>query len=113
MENVTHPPDAILWAYSRLLDQVFLYLRNASHGIEPITAKQLFDLGDALHNISGILSGYGSWIDDENYRQLYLRPYDRCWASVGFGLEAFLDGKITEFMSMSSTHVRGRARDPN
>lgn len=97
MKTVTHPPDDVLWAYSELLKQVFLYLRGISRGREPISGDHLFDLGDALHNISGIISDYGSWTDDEKYRDLHLRPYDRRWASSGFGLEAFLDEKIKEY----------------
>lgn len=99
MKTVTHPPDATLWAYSKLLNQVFLYLRGRSRGREPISGDQLFDLGDALHNISGIISDYGAWTDDEKYRELYLRPYDRRWASVSFSLESFLNEKIQEFRS--------------
>ena len=58
MKPVHHPPDAILRAYADLLDQVFLFLRARSHdkGLDP---KQLFDLADAMHNISAILADYG------------------------------------------------------
>jgi hypothetical protein len=97
VKQIVHPPDAILWAYSRLLDQVFVHLRYRALGSRPILGNQLHDLADALHNTSAILTDYGGWTDDEKFRELYLRHYDRKWAESGFGLEAFLDEKIAEF----------------
>src|SRR5262245_55540902 len=76
MKPAVHPPDAVLRAYADLLNQVFLFLRSRSHSLDQ---EELFDLADALHNIGGILADYGAWTDDENYRRLYLRPFDRRW----------------------------------
>ena len=51
MKPVSHPPDALLRAYADLLDQVFLFLRGRSHG-NAFDRIELFDLADAMHNIS-------------------------------------------------------------
>ena len=82
--------EIIQLAYSDLVSEVFLHLRNGSFN----EGSQLHDLGDALHNVSGILGSYGTWIDDENYRELYLRPYDKRWGSKGLVLEDFLIERI-------------------
>lgn len=77
-------------AYADLISEVFLRLRNGE-----ITDKdQLHDLGDSLHNISGILGNYGAWIDDHEYRRIYLKRYDSLWSSKRTALEAFLDERI-------------------
>ena len=82
--------EIIQLAYSDLVSEVFLHLREGSFN----ESSQLRDLGDALHNISGVLGKYGTWIDDENYRELYLRPYDKRWGSKGLVLEDFLIERI-------------------
>ena len=92
--QVTHPPDAILRAYGALLNHIFLCLRNCG---ERIGHEALHDLGDAMHNISGIIVCYGSWIDDEQYRRLYLRPFDAKWGKTVLGLEQFLQCRLDEF----------------
>ena len=89
-----HPPDLVRKAYADLVSAVFLNIRNAQYS----DASQLRDLGDALHNISGVLGDYGAWIEDGEYRRLYVRPYDEKWKSSGFrmerGLEKFLDERL-------------------
>jgi hypothetical protein len=91
---VKHAPDAVLRAYGDLVNQVFLFLRGRSH--DDLNREEIFDLADAMHNIGGIFVDYGSWTDDEKYRQLYLRPFDTKWGKNGFGLEKFLQSRLEE-----------------
>ena len=81
-------------AYADLASQVFLELRNRTVKEE----EQLHALGDALHNISSVLGESESWIEDDEYRRLYLRPYDQSWRGRGLMLELFLQQRI-EFYS--------------
>jgi hypothetical protein len=97
MKTVVHPPDAVLRAYADLLNQVFLFLRSRSHHIA-LNQEELFDLGDALHNIGVIFADYGAWTDDENYRPLYLRPFDRKWGNQSIRLEEFLQSRLEEHL---------------
>lgn len=55
------------------------------------------DLADAMHNIAELLVDYGVHLDDERYRALYLRPFDRRWAQDGFGLEQFLESRLSRY----------------
>jgi hypothetical protein len=89
----------VLRAYADLLNQVFLFLRGRSHH-KALGQEELFDLADALHNIAGILVDYGACTDDEKYRRLYLRPFDRKWENKSIRLEEFLQFKLDE----NSTH---------
>jgi len=82
-----HPPDEILCAYAHLLDMVFCHIR--SNDFED--KEQLRDLGDALHNISWVLTNYGKWCDEEGFRESYIRPYDAKWGSKCINLEQFLN----------------------
>jgi hypothetical protein len=93
MKPVHHPPDAVLRAYGDLLNQVFLFLRSRSHNIV-LNQEELFDLADAMHNISGVLVDYGMWTDDEKYRSLYLRPFDAKWGKSSINLEQFLEARL-------------------
>jgi hypothetical protein len=95
MKPVVHPPDAVLRAYADLLNQVFLFLRGRSHDTA-LDQKEILDLADALHNIGGILADYGAWTDDEMYRRLYLRPFDRKWGNKSLRLEEFLQSRLDE-----------------
>lgn len=97
MKPVIHPPDAILRAYADLLNQAFLFLRGRSHG-KTLDQEELFDLADALHNIGGIFVDYGAWTDDEKYRRLYLRPFDRKWENKSIRLEEFLQTRLDEHL---------------
>jgi hypothetical protein len=78
-------------------DQIFLSLRGRSHD-KALDQEELFDLADALHNIGGILVDYGTWTDDEKYRRLYLRPFDRKWVTKSLRLEAFLPSRLDEHL---------------
>jgi hypothetical protein len=95
MKPVVHPPDAVLRAYADLLNQVFLFLRGRSHD-KALDQEELFDLAETLHNIGGILADYGAWTDDEKYRRLYLRPFDKKWGSESLRLEEFLQSRLVE-----------------
>ena len=97
MKPVVHPPDAVLRAYADLLNQVFLFLRGHSHN-KALDQEDLFDLADALHNIGGILANYGAWTDDEKYRELYLRPFDRKWENKSIRLEECLQSRLDEHL---------------
>lgn len=86
-------PEPVYRAYVDLVKESFSYFRMCVE--QPNSNKEeLHDIADALHNISGILVAYGSWIDDAEYRRLYIRRFDDRWASSGFGMEAFLDARI-------------------
>ena len=93
MEPIVHPPDAILKAYSDLLANAFVFLRCLSHS-GAVARQEMHDLGYALHNISGLLVHYGFPLDDEKYREWYLRPFDKKWGHQGFGLEQFLESRL-------------------
>lgn len=80
-------------AYADLVAHVFLCIRNG----EIVDRQQLHDLGDALHNVSGMLGRYGRWIDDHQYRTLYLKHYDAIWGHKGLALEAFLDDRMQSY----------------
>lgn len=95
MKPAVHPPDAVLRAYADLLNQVFLFLRCRSRDKAP--DEELFDLADALHIIGCILIDYGAWADDERYRRLYLRPFDRKWRDKSIRLEEFLQSRLDEY----------------
>jgi hypothetical protein len=96
MKPVVHPPDVVLRAYADLLNQVFLFLRCRSHD-KALDQDELFDLADALHNIGGILADYSAWTDDEKYRRLYLRPFDRKWGNKSIRLEEYLQSRLDEY----------------
>ena len=68
-------PEPEFTAYHYLLYDVGCYLRQQPN------PEQLFDLGDAIHNIPEFLIRYGVW-DDKQFRRLYLEPYDRKWAQT-------------------------------
>src|SRR5687767_8768013 len=72
-------PEIILRAYVDLLGRVFSFMRLRSQtlGLNPI---ELYALADALHNIAELLTDYGTWVDDEKFRKLYLQPFDRQWS---------------------------------
>src|SRR5262249_10847047 len=95
MRPVIHPPDTVLQAYADLVNQAFVYLRCRSRDIA-LDQEEIFDLADALHNIGGIFADYGTWTDDEKYRRLYLRPFDRKWGDKGLRLEEFLQSRLDE-----------------
>jgi len=93
MKTVVHPPDAVLRAYSDLIYQVFLFLRARCNNIDE---EELFDLADAMHNVGGIITDYGIWTDDEKYRRLYLRPFDKKWGNSSIRLEEYLESRLKE-----------------
>jgi len=96
---MNHAPDSIQYAYAKMIDLVFVVIRSGA-----ITDKQqLHELGDALHNVSGILANYGSWIEDEAYRAIYIRPYDAKWGSKGVNLEAALEHYTEQYKEKQKT----------
>jgi hypothetical protein len=86
-------------SYADLVGHVFLCLRSG----RITNPQQLHDLADALHNVSGILGHYAAWIDDQKYRQLYLKHYDTLWGDKTLALERFLDERIA-FHSKDNQH---------
>ena len=89
-------PEPVYRAYVDLVTQAFIYIRSCVALPNPKT-NELRDLADALHNVSGILVGYGCWVDDAKYRELYLRPFDATWANGGFGTVSFVDARIAHY----------------
>lgn len=85
-----YAPEQIHFAYTRLVEIVFINIRNNTIK----NKEQLRDLAAALHNIGGILTAYGTWVDDAKFRQLYLQPYDKKWGQNGLNLEKSIAGLI-------------------
>lgn len=97
MKPVVHPPDAILRAYGDLVNQVFVFLRSRSH--RGLCEEEIFDLADAMHNIGDLMTSYGWWTDDEKYRELYLRPFDKKWEKSSIRLEEFLESRLQVYLN--------------
>lgn len=94
-EPCINTSNAIHRAYADLVGHAFLYIRSC---IESDTsAEEIHDLADSLHNVSGILNNYGSWVDDDKYRRLYIQRFDAKWANDGFGIEWFLNERIAYY----------------
>ncbi len=93
MKPVSHPPDAILRAYSDLLSHALVYFRGLAH-LKGVNRQEVHDVADAIHNVSELLLDYGVRFDDEKYRAYYLRPFDRRWAHEGFGMEQFIESRL-------------------
>jgi len=70
-------PEPYFSAALYLLYRVALFLRSDANEIRP---EQLFDLGDAIHNVPGSLTEYGHYFDEQVIREMYLAPYDAKWA---------------------------------
>lgn len=68
-------PEPDFSAYNYLIYEVALFLRSRPQ----LSGDQLFDLGDAIHNVPEFLIRHGA-CDDAGFRRLYLEPYDRKWA---------------------------------
>jgi len=96
MQTVTCPPGGIFRAYSDLLSHVLVFQRGLFH-LKELDVDEAHDLADAMHNIGDLLVDYGVRLDDEKYRELYLRPFDRRWAHDGFGLEQFLESRLKRY----------------
>ena len=96
MKPLRYPPDIVMRAYMDLLGQVFLFLRGCGNS-NAVDAQEVFALADALHNLPEMLTDYGAWTDDAKFRELYLRPFDECWAERAFSLEHFLDERLAHY----------------
>jgi hypothetical protein len=96
MRSVTRPPDPILRAYCDLLLHVFVFQRNV-FGLKDLDKEEAHDLADAMHSIGQMFTDYGAHLDDETFRQGYLRPFDRHWANEGFGLEQFIESRLRRY----------------
>lgn len=86
-------PEPYFSGYLELLDRVFIFPKNHSEGDERLPDQQLFDLVDAIHNISAMLLEYDSrgW-DDNVTREIFLEAYDKKWVrdECEFGLVTVL-----------------------
>jgi hypothetical protein len=96
MRPIIHPPDAVLRAYCDLLHRALVFQRNL-RVMPDVSVNEASDLADAMHNIGSLLVDYGVCFDDQQYRELYLRPFDRRWAHEGFGLEQFLESRLKRY----------------
>lgn len=68
------PPEAPLTrAYLHMLAQAMIFLRSGA-----LPPAQVHDLADALHTVPEFIWP-GLWTD-EDFRRMYLMPYDRRWA---------------------------------
>ena len=59
-----------------------------------ISAEELHDLNDALHNVPDSIWEYGVCFDEQIIRNMYLAPFDEKWGEKEFGirLTETLDG---------------------
>ena len=71
------PPD-VVHVYTTLLGRAILELRFRVRMGEVISADELHDLLDALHNVPAMLRDYGNWMVEENIDQDLAR-YDSRW----------------------------------
>ncbi len=71
------PPD-VVHAYTILLERAILQLRYRLRGGDVISADELHDYLDALHNVPTLLRDYGGWHVEENI-DAALASYDRRW----------------------------------
>jgi hypothetical protein len=101
------PPEPYFSSALYLLYQVALYIRNHSN---TITAEQLSDLGDAIHNVPASLAEYGHDFDEAKIRRHYLQVYDQKWAkSPGdFSLLRHLDAGGERFKNSPGAAEWGR-----
>src|ERR1043166_6951003 len=90
------PPEPVLRAYLDLLYQALVFLRGRAQTSQ-IEPNEVRALADALHNVPAMLLTYGEWTNDEQFRELYLRPFDRQWADHAFSQEKMLQRKIDEY----------------
>ena len=97
MKTIQLPPEEILRAYADLINQAFLFVRAHAQDVDAEMRELLFDLGDAMHNIGSIFADYGTWTNDDKYRQLYLRPFDQKWGARGLHLESHLNARLSEY----------------
>ena len=72
----TIPDPDVVRAYLHLQQEAMVFLRAYS---DRLPREQIGDLADALHNLPQFVWP-GLW-SDEQFRKLYLEPYDRKWAS--------------------------------
>lgn len=95
------PPEPYFSAALYLLYQVALFIRNCAHEIEQ---EQLFDLGDAIHNVPESLTEYGHYFDEQEIRDIYLAAYDRKWAKSpeDFSLLRTLDAGVARVRQWQS-----------
>lgn len=70
-------PEPYLNGALHLLYHASLYIRNHAN---TISAEQLSDLGDALHNVPSSIYNYGEYFDEATIREIYLSAYDRKWS---------------------------------
>lgn len=78
------PEPRTVRAYLHLHTMIFLRSRS-----NDLPREQIGDLADALHTVAEFIWP-GLWTDEE-FRRLYLEPYDRKWAHQSPSLVAWLD----------------------
>ena len=64
MNTATYTPNETQRAYAHLTTQVFLFLRNYS-GHKAMTSEAIFDLADAMHNVTAMMVGHDELWNDE------------------------------------------------
>ena len=70
-------PD-VVHVYTTLLERAIIELRHRLRCEEMISADELHDFLDALHNVPQMLRDYGNWMVEENIDQDLAR-YDSRW----------------------------------
>jgi hypothetical protein len=84
------PPEPYASAALYLLYRVALFIRNHA---DTISHEQVFDIGEAIHNVPISLTEYGDYFDEQKIRDFYLAVYDKKWVKVphDFSLIQMLD----------------------
>lgn len=86
-------------AYAELVSWVFVCIRNGLGKDHPNRDDILHDIGDAMHNVSVMLQDDDGWIDDAEYRSIYLSIYDEKWADeTRLCLGEFIENKVMELL---------------
>jgi hypothetical protein len=72
------PTPEVANAYTAILERAILNLRMRLRYGEIVTAEELHDFLDALHNVPIMLRDYGGWHVEENIN-FDLAHYDKRW----------------------------------
>jgi hypothetical protein len=75
------PPD-VVHVYTTLLERAILELRTRVRYADVISADELHDYLDALHNVPAMLRDYGNWMVEKNIDEDLAR-YDARWMGKG------------------------------
>jgi hypothetical protein len=97
--RLVFPPDLLHRAYLNLVYQSFIMIRSSGRlGLEQ--GAFTTELADAMHNVVDLITHYDeSWLNDQKFRKMYLRPFDERWRGRHgiVSLEGLLDQFLEDF----------------